>query len=322
MTRIFAMLVLAAAWCADAFAQGGLPAFRPILPTDSILVVAPHPDDESLCCAGIMYAARQVGARVSVVWITLGDGFRWSAMVDEHRLLPHTQGFRELAARREGEARAAAQILKLDPQSLYFLGYPDRGVLALLLDHYYPHTPWRSKFTGAHTVDYADAVNPGAEYSGENLERDFLRVLELVQPTLVLAPSPQDTHPDHRGTGILAWRAMNSLDESDRIRFWIVHGGKGWPEPHAYRPELPQKIAPRGLGMKWEQFALDADMRAIKLQAILAHRTQTAVMGRVMEGYARSSELFSRTAIPPRSVCTLPEPCESKQRAAADKPAL
>jgi LmbE family N-acetylglucosaminyl deacetylase len=322
MTRTFAMLVLAVTFCVAVSAQDPLPPFRPLLPTDSILVVAPHPDDESLCCAGIMYAAREVGARVSVVWVTLGDGFRWSAMVGERRLVPRQQGFRELAARREAEARAAARILGLDPQSLYFLGYPDRGVLALLLDHYYPHTPWRSKFTGAHAVDYADAVNPGAEYDGENLERDFLRVLQLVQPTLVLAPSPQDTHPDHRGTGILAWRAMNALDESDRIRFWIVHGGRGWPEPHAYRPELPQKIAPRGLGMKWEQFALDADMRAAKLRAIRAHRSQTAVMGRVMEGYVRSDELFSRTAIPPRSVCTLPQPCESGERATAEEPAL
>src|SRR4051812_11892094 len=125
MTRIFAILVVAAGCCAHAAAQAELPALRPILATDSILVVAPHPDDESLCCGGLIYAARQAGARVSVVWVTLGDGFRWSAMVDEHRLVPRKEGFRELAARRESEARAAAQILQLDPQSLYFLGYPD-----------------------------------------------------------------------------------------------------------------------------------------------------------------------------------------------------
>ena len=119
------------------------------------------------------------------------------------KLRPRAGTYKDLAARRAGEARAAATSLQLDPDSLFFLGYPDRGVLALLFDHYYPETPWRSKFTGANSVIYEDAVNTGAIYDGENLTRDFNEVLERVQPTLVLAPSPsgyasgssRDGHP-------------------------------------------------------------------------------------------------------------------------------
>src|SRR5690606_13005283 len=40
-----------------------------------ILVVAPHPDDESLCCGGLIATARRAGAEVSIVWITSGGGF-------------------------------------------------------------------------------------------------------------------------------------------------------------------------------------------------------------------------------------------------------
>src|SRR5262245_49235752 len=83
-----AALALVASWCTAGAWGETLPALRPILPTDSILVVSPHPDDESLCCGGLMSMARQAGARVSVVWVTYGDGFRWSAMVAERRLLP------------------------------------------------------------------------------------------------------------------------------------------------------------------------------------------------------------------------------------------
>jgi len=303
-------LVLAA--CARA--SGELPLFRPLLPGDTVLVVAPHPDDESLCCAGLIHEARVIGARVAIVWITNGDAFRWSAMVAERKLRPRAGTFLDFAVRRAAEARDAAAVLELNPDLLFFLGYPDRGLLPLLLDHYYPNTPWRSKFTGADSVVYESALNPGASYDGENLERDFQRVLDQVKPTLVLAPSPQDTHPDHRGAGILAWRALNSRHEMDRLRFWIVHGGRGWPKPRAYRPELEQTIAPRGLGMRWERLPLDAGARDAKLRAIRAHRTQFAVMGRVMESHVRADELYSRTPVPPRSTCALPEPCEFQDR--------
>jgi LmbE family N-acetylglucosaminyl deacetylase len=309
--------LLALSTCA--WAGGELPLLRPILPSDSLLVVAPHPDDESLCCAGLISAARSSGARVAVVWITYGDAFRWSAMVTERKLHPRADTYLEFGARRAAEARNAAAILGLDPDSLFFLGYPDRGLLPLLLDHYYPNTPWRSKFTGEDKVVYATAVDPGAAYDGEDLERDFQRVLDQVKPTLVLAPSPQDTHPDHRGAGILAWRALAARRELDKIRFWIVHGGRGWPRPRAYRPALEQTIAPRGIGMRWERLPLDAGARETKLRAIRAHRSQFSVMGRVMASHVRADELYSRTPIPPRSTCALPEPCEFADQPMVEK---
>jgi LmbE family N-acetylglucosaminyl deacetylase len=176
------------------------------------------------------------------VWITNGDAFRWSAMVAERKLHPRTgklPGIRG-APRRRSAQRSGSAGPRTD--SLFFLGYPDRGLLPLLLDHYYPNTPWRSKFTGADSVVYDGAVDPGAEYDGVDLERDFQRVLDQVKPTLVLAPSPQDTHPDHRGAGILAWRALSTRGELDNIRFWIVHGGRGWPKPRAYRPNYRPRL--------------------------------------------------------------------------------
>jgi LmbE family N-acetylglucosaminyl deacetylase len=301
--------VIVAAW-ASALAQPALPAFRPIVASDSVLVVSPHPDDESLCCGGIIHAARTAGAKVAVVWITNGDGFKWDAIVVERKLRPRASAYLELARQREGEARAAAGILGLAPDSLYFLGYPDRGVLPILLDHFHPDTPWRSHFTGANAVVYLDAVDPGAKYDGDDLVRDFTTVVDRVMPTLVLAPSPQDTHPDHRGAGILAWRVMTARGEQERVRYWIVHGGRGWPTPRAYRPELEQTVAPRGLGMRWEAFALDPGAIDVKLPAVQAHQSQIKVMGRVMQSYVRTTELYSRNPVPPRSACAHPLACE------------
>jgi LmbE family N-acetylglucosaminyl deacetylase len=289
--------------CANARAESPLPAFRAITASDTVLVVSPHPEDESLCCGGLIHTARSVGAHVAIVWVTNGDAFKWDAMIVEKKLRPRAGTYLELARQRQAEAREAGTRLGVDADSMMFLGYPDRGVLRLMLDYYHPNTPWRSKFTGANAVVYQDAIDPGAQYSGDNLVKDLNTVLDRVKPTLVLAPSLQDTHPDHRGTGLLVWRTMTARGEQDRVRYWIVHGGRDWPAPHAYHPDLMQTIAPRGIGMHWESFALDRDAIDAKLNAITAHQSQMKVMRRVMLSFVRSDELYSSIPAPPRSSC-------------------
>ena len=127
---------------------------------DVLLVVAPHPDDESLCCAGAIARARAAGARVSVVWVTSGDAFELDAHVIERRLFTSARNLRELAALRMQEAARAAQLLGIAGDERIFLGYPDRGLTQLL--HENLDTAYRSPHTGAAAVPYAQALAPGA----------------------------------------------------------------------------------------------------------------------------------------------------------------
>ena len=84
-----------------------------------LLVVAPHPDDESLGCGGLIAAA--CAAQVDVRLIVVSDG------VGSH---PNSRRYPRDALRelRETETLAAAAALGLDPKAIRFLHLPDRAV--------------------------------------------------------------------------------------------------------------------------------------------------------------------------------------------------
>ena len=301
LSLLIALLVTRAA--AAAHPTTGVPphltapaTFLPITSTTSLLVVSPHPDDETLCCAGVIQRVLQAGGRVSIVWLTSGDASELDLLVVEKSLFLRPSKLRDLALRRMQESRDAAAILGVAPERLFFLGYPDRGILPIITDNYI--TPYRSKFTAVSAVPYPAAVSPGHAYTGQNLERDFESVLDRVHPTLVLAPSPRDSHPDHRATGLVAIRAMAQRNELSRMRYWIVHGGEFWPIPRGYEPDLELNPPPLGHGLSQTPFKLEPAEEQRKRLAINAYRTQMEVMSSFLLSFVRTNELYSMNPMP------------------------
>jgi LmbE family N-acetylglucosaminyl deacetylase len=266
-------LQLTAPPAAAASAPALLPALRIPGAADRVLIVAPHPDDESLCCAGVIQRTLANGGSVAIVWITSGDAFELDAIVFEHSLRPRV-GLEKLGLLRMQEARNAAARLGVPPGNLYFLGYPDRGLRRLLLDRY--DSPYRSKYTGADRVPYEGTLAAGSAYTGRNLMRDLNTVVAKFKPTLVFAPSPEDVHQDHRATAELTIRLLTELQLLDRARYWIVHG----------KAQLP-----------WQRLTLADYELATKLSAIREHRSQLKVMGKKMMSFVRQDELYSLAAL-------------------------
>lgn len=81
-----------------------------------VLVLAPHPDDESLGCGGLIAEACARGQPPVVAVLTDGS-------MSHPRSLSHPAP--RLKALREEEARAAVGILGVPPNRLCFLGYKD-----------------------------------------------------------------------------------------------------------------------------------------------------------------------------------------------------
>jgi len=268
-------------------ATGGLP---PIDAKTSLLVVSPHPDDETLCCAGVMERVIEAGGRVSVVWITSGDGSELSMLLVEKSLFATRDRVRDLASKRMREARAATALLGVPRAQQLFLGYPDGGIWQILTDP--PETLHQARFTGDTHVPYPDALFPGHAYTGANLEQDFSAVLDRVQPTLVLAPSWEDTHPDHIAVGMLATRVLSRRYEAAQLHYWIVHGGEGWPSPRGYMPGIPLNPPAIHGGIPTLPFVLTQREEARELQAVHAYHTQMQVMAPFLLAFVRTDELF------------------------------
>ena len=55
---------------------------------DRVLVLAPHPDDETIGCAGVIMHALKSGAKVKVVYLTNGDNNVFSILLSNPLLIP------------------------------------------------------------------------------------------------------------------------------------------------------------------------------------------------------------------------------------------
>jgi LmbE family N-acetylglucosaminyl deacetylase len=86
----------------------GLPSF------DRVLVLAPHPDDESLGCAGTIALLADRGAIVTILTVTDGEATKGAALTRD-----------EIACRRRSESARAAAIIGATPR---YLGLPDGGL--------------------------------------------------------------------------------------------------------------------------------------------------------------------------------------------------
>jgi LmbE family N-acetylglucosaminyl deacetylase len=96
--------------------------FRPLreaLEDRPFIVLAPHPDDESLGCGGLIAEACRQGSRAKVVIVSDGAGSH-----------PNSKAYPpdRLTSLREVEAKQAGAALGLKPEDMCFLRLPDRFV--------------------------------------------------------------------------------------------------------------------------------------------------------------------------------------------------
>ncbi len=261
---------------------------------DRVLVLAPHPDDETLACGGVIQRALKMHLPVRVVFLTNGDGNEWSFAVYRKHPVIVPRAVRTMGLLRHDEAQAAGRILGLGPGDLIFLGYPDLGTFEIWAEHWGEKPPLRSPLTRVTAVPYASAYRPGAPYKGEEILHDLTALLRDFRPTTIFVSHPADHHPDHRALYLFTRLALWNLEPAPAPALYpyLVHY-KGWPTPRglpATEPLVPPP--PLAPAVAWASIEVPPSARARKRTALEAHATQFRYSAAYLLSFVRASELF------------------------------
>jgi LmbE family N-acetylglucosaminyl deacetylase len=271
-----------------------LPICPTLTPDDRIMVLAPHPDDESIGCGGIIQQAVAKKLPVRIVWLTNGDNNEWSFIFYRKRLVIMPEACRQMGEIRHHEAVAAAKILGVDSSQLAFLGYPDFGTLTIWYRHWADRPPFESMLTKVSKVPYADAYRPGTPYKGEEILRDLEANLREFKPTKVFVSHPADHNVDHQALYLFTRVALWNLESRicPEVYPYLVHFAH-WPVPRGPLIARPlQPPLPVANPVNWGIVPLSEPQVQVKETALRAHRSQMDVSKNYLLSFVRANELF------------------------------
>ena len=162
-------------------------------PQTRLLVIAPHPDDETIATGILMQRVRAAGGRVDILLLTDGDNNPWPQRLLERRLRIGAADRARWAGRRRGEISRALHHLGVPRECLHALGWPDLGLTPALLQ------------------------------PDSNLVQRVAALVADLRPSLLVMPSLADRHPDHGSAHVLTRLAL-AVSKAAPVQWtYLVH---------------------------------------------------------------------------------------------------
>src|ERR1700734_2648213 len=172
--------------------------------SDKILIIAPHPDDESLGTGGMLQRIFAQKIPVRILFATNGENNPWAQRYWERRWRIGPVEQLRWGQRRREEALNAICTLGGKPDCARFLNLPDLGTTCLLMQN-------------------------DRKLSGLIAEE-----IQKWKPTAALIPTMLDAHPDHSALAVAFALALDLVGNSP-IPAWeyLVH-----------KPQIPIRQEP------------------------------------------------------------------------------
>ena len=229
----------------------------------SILVVAPHPDDETLGCGGAIALLRQLNLNVSVSIVSDGTQSHPNSIAYPAPVLKQL---------REGESLRALSILGVAPEAVTFWGMPDGAVPSASTE-----VIMRGLEDGEINIKRKKDRNVIASITGYLLD---------LTPSIIFLPWRKDPHPDHRASWQLFTTACERLNYCPRIIEYPI-----WDWDKQQRQDFPDSV---------KAWRLDiSQVIELKRQAIAQYRSQISdTIDDDPDGFRLTSEMISNFTRP------------------------
>lgn len=234
-TCMFGALVLALllggawlAWRIDFVPEPVFELQTPFFSDKNVMVLVPHQDDEVCLAGGIIEQYTSSGSRVSLVYATNGD-------------------YHGLAEVRSREALAAAEVMGVPSEDVYYLGYGNQWQPQGEATHIYfsadGDTVWTSHYGatatyGTEAIDcYADSA-----YTRNNFCRDLGNLILELRPDVIYC-NDYDPHHDHMALDLLFEEVLQDIlvrepDYHPDVYKGLCYG-TGWYAPDDFAGENP-----------------------------------------------------------------------------------
>ncbi len=261
------------------FRKGGLATKMSSMEKCDIIVFGPHPDDEALGCAGMIYNQLKKGRKVKVVVLTNGDADRdsWELL---HNSKPGYKDMIEHGRTRQKETISAMNLLGLREEDILFLGYPDQGLKEICYSQKYTEiSPFKSDFTDLTNVAYENSYNKGAPYCKACFIGDVKNIIKLYQPKRIFIPHPKDGSGDHHASGEMIRDVVKQMNKSISIfGYYIYMASKvsNLKTTHRTYYKVTGKL---------KEFVLNEETKRIKERCLDSYKTQEYFLNPVRKYY-------------------------------------
>jgi len=273
-----------------------------------ILVIAPHPDDETISSSTVISYAVKNNLPLKIVIMTNGDLFLWG----KRAIIKDVDGngsvtFIDYGYTRQREVITALSNYGVNKNDIIFLGYPDSFLWEILNRDFNDfYLDFKSgiifeKILSVNLLKYSPYNNTYHEkrfpsektlYNADYITRDLSSIIEEFSPTDIFVTHELDTHPDHRATPVFVRKAISHLTEIGNasaakiaVHRYLVHFNYHdnvedmgeYPDPNS--PELMTRdILNKCLPVNWDktaigsaptsQMPLNSEFKNLKLKAI------------------------------------------------------
>ena len=224
----------------------------------NLMVLAPHPDDESLGCGGLISMLRQKGSQVAVIFITSGSASHPNSKTHPPDVLSQI---------RESEAIGACSELGVTPDNIHFV---------------------RARDSGLEQLD-RDALS--------EMSQDIVAMFENRPFSALAVPWRRDPHPDHRVVHTLGDMILEKISkEAIKIEYpiWLWKNGKedDWPtigETVPYRLDISKVFPQKWKAVKQHKSQLGEIIKDDEYGFVLT--------GELLEPFNKNMEFFFVTAL-------------------------